>query len=159
MYRNLNFDTHEHHVHRSSEIRMKKRAGLELYGGNHNHGGHRNMGGNHNHGGHRNMGGNHNHGGHRNMGGYHEHFEDCNQSSMGCGGKHDQNKHLMNTCDQGYHKNNTGCGGKHDQNKHLMNTCDQGYHGNAMGCGGKHDQGGYEPYGYSATYNTYSKPL
>ena len=123
MYRNLNFDTHEHHVNRSSEIRMKKRVGSELYGGNHNHGGHRNMGGNHNHGGH------------RNMGGYHEHFENCNQSSMGCGGKHDQ----------GGHKN--------------MNSCDQGHNGNAMGCGGKHNQGAHEPYAYSASYNTYSKPI
>ena len=104
--RNIKFDTHEHHVHRSSEIRMKKRVGAELYGGNHDHG-------------------------YRNMGGYHEHFENCNQSNMGCGGKHDQGGH-----------NN-------------MNTCDQ----SNMGCGGKHDQGGYEPYAYSTSFNNYAKPL
>ena len=118
----LKYNTHEHLNSKNNNIINKR-----VYGSGHNH-----MGSGHNH-----MGSGHNHmgSGHNHMGSGHEHFTNCNQSAngnvMGCGGKHDQNKHQVNSCNQ-------------SANGNEMNSCQQGFE---------------EPEGYDAHPEKYREPL
>jgi len=112
-HENLKYDTHEHLNSKNNIINKR------VYGSGHNH-----MGSGHEH-----MGSGHNH-----MGSGHEHFTNCNQSYgnvMGCGGKHDQNKHQVNSCNQ-------------SANGNVMNSCQQGFE---------------EPEGYDAHPEKYREPL